>query len=76
MDGLPSMEIARKTGKAEGVVPIQKMVGPKAPGKLGVSGGYGRDSLRFVLVMLVAWTFVGAVYAYTRSEVLPKFLSA
>jgi hypothetical protein len=67
------MEIARKTGKADGIVPIEKMVGPKAPGN--ITGGYGRESLRFVLVTLVVWAFIGAVYSYVGGEVLQRFLS-
>lgn len=30
LDGLPGMEVARKTGEKEGIAPIEKMVGPMA----------------------------------------------
>lgn len=30
LDGLPGMEVARRTGEKEGIAPIEKMVGPMA----------------------------------------------
>ncbi|KAK0627956.1 hypothetical protein B0T14DRAFT_513589 [Immersiella caudata] len=73
MDGLPGLKIGLKAGREEGVEPIEKMVGPKAPRK-NRRLGYGLQSLRFTLVTLGLWTLVGALYLYLGNDV-PRFLS-
>jgi len=74
IDGLPGLEIARRTGKADGIAPIEKMVGPQARRQMG-SRWYGFESIRFVLVTVAVWALVGALYTFAGNRVLPWLVS-
>ncbi|EAQ87111.1 hypothetical protein CHGG_03730 [Chaetomium globosum CBS 148.51] len=51
VDGLPGMKIGYKTGKQEGIAPIQKMVGPMAPRTYHNSRRFGPWHLVLVAVL-------------------------
>jgi hypothetical protein len=54
MDGLPGMKIGLATAKAEGIVPIQKMVGPLAP-RNGVTSAIVHTQRQITLVVLLSF---------------------
>jgi len=67
MDNLPGLKIARKTAEAEGVEPIKKMVGPRAPPSIGaarlkftlaVGVGLVLLSPYFVLLLACLWSWL------------------
>ena len=51
VDGLPAMQIARKTGKEESIAPMSKMVGLRAPRHHGGGRRFGTYHLILVAVL-------------------------
>ncbi|KAL2258176.1 hypothetical protein VTK26DRAFT_8623 [Humicola hyalothermophila] len=66
VDGLPGMEIGCKTAKEEHIVPLQKMVGPRAP------RGYHNDR-RFTAWHLVLVALLTAVCTACSPTLIQKF---
>lgn len=64
IDGLPGLELGRRTAKEEGIAPIKKMI--------GVPRGYRSSSTkRFSLLQLILVAFLAAISMLGFMTILP-----